>query len=120
LPIKKTKGISALAALAAKVAGVLPGRGNHVDAAADKIGRHGRQSIVMVFGPAVVDRHGPAINKAGLIQALMKGRKRTRERPARSAVQETDHRHRRLLCVCRERQARRRASDKGDKFASFH
>src|SRR5262249_15167278 len=38
----------------------------------------------------------------------------------RSSIQETDHRHRRLLRPCRERPRSRRAAEKRDELAAFH
>src|SRR5262249_10570393 len=38
----------------------------------------------------------------------------------RGAAEHTDHRHRRLLCLRRERPHRRRAADERDELAAFH
>ena len=67
----KTMGIVVVAALAAN-AGASAGRGDHGDLPANQIGRQRRQSIELILGPAVYDRHVLALDIAGLLQALAK------------------------------------------------
>ena len=68
---RKTMGIVVVAALAANAAAVLE-RGDHGDLPANQIGRQRRQSIDLIFGPAVYDRHVLALDIAGLLEALAK------------------------------------------------
>ena len=88
------------------------GRGDHGDLPANQIGRQRRQSIQLILGPAVFDRHVLALDIAGVLQALAKSAQTVRERVRRCGVEEPDHRHRRLLRARRERPRapRRRAS----------
>jgi hypothetical protein len=51
---------------------VAASREDHGHLTANQIGRQGRQSIVLVLGPAVFDRHVPALNITGFIQASAK------------------------------------------------
>jgi hypothetical protein len=71
----------------------------------------------LIIGPAVFDRHVLALDIAGFLQALAKSTQRLDECIMRLAVEEPDHRHRRLLRPCRER-PRRRAAEKRDELAA--
>ena len=113
-------GIVVVAALAASAAGGTAGRGDHGDLPANQIGRQRRQSIELIVGPAILDRHVLALDKAGLLQALAECAQAIRERVGRCGVEEPDHRHRRLLRARRERPRRRRAAEQRDELAAFH
>ena len=78
-------------------------RGDHSDLPANQIGRQLRQSIELILGPAVHDRHVLALDIAGLFQALAKSAQTVRVRVRRCGVEEPDHWHRRLLRARRER-----------------
>ena len=65
-------GIVVVADLAANAAAVPPARGDHGDLSANQFGRQRRQSIGLIFGPAVFDRHVLALDIAGVFQALAK------------------------------------------------
>ena len=67
----KTMGIVVVAALAANAAGTA-GRDDHGDLSANQIGCQRRQSIELILGPAVFDRHVLALDIAGVLQALAK------------------------------------------------
>jgi hypothetical protein len=72
-----------------------------------------------ILGPAVYDRHVLALNIAGVFEALAKSAHTVRQSIRRPAVEEPDHRHRRLLRPRRERPGGRRAADPpGPSFAS--
>jgi hypothetical protein len=77
-----------------------------------------RQSIVLIVGPTVLDRDVFALDIASILEALAQRAHRLRIRFGRLRVQESDHRHRRLLRACRERPSRR-AAEKCDEVASF-
>ena len=70
-----------------------------------------RQSIVLALRPAIFDRHVPALDIAGFAQALAERGEPGSVCFGRRAVQEPDHRHRRLLRARRERPRRRRAAE---------
>jgi hypothetical protein len=44
--------------------------GDNGDLTANEVGRHGPQSIVLAFAPAIFDRNVPAFNVADLLQAV--------------------------------------------------
>jgi hypothetical protein len=86
--------------------------------AANQIGRHCGQSIVLTLGPAVFDEHVLAFSVAGFAQALAEGGGHIHIFPGRSPIEEPDHGHRRLLRVRRQR-PRRCAAEKRDELAPF-
>ena len=55
------------------------GRGDHGDLSANQFGRQRRQSIDLILGPAVFDRHVLALDIAGVLQALAKCAQTVRE-----------------------------------------
>ena len=85
------------------------GRGDHRDLPANQFGRQRRQPLHLVLSPAVFDRDVLALDVAGLLEALAERPQAIRISVRRLAVEETDHRHRRLLRVRRERPRRRAA-----------
>ena len=68
----KTMGIVVVADLAANAAAVPPARGDHGDLSANQFGRQRRQSIGLIFGPAVFNRHVLALDIAGVFETLAK------------------------------------------------
>ena len=97
------------------------GVGNdHHDPAANQIGGERRQSIILALRPAVFDRHVPALDSAGFVQALAECSEPLRERPRRHPAEEPNHRHRRLLRARGERPPGRRAAEKRDELAPSH
>ena len=94
------------------------GRDDHGDLSANQIGRQLRQPIDLILGPAVYDRHVLALDIAGLLQALAKSAQTVRDHVRRLAVEEPDHRHRRLLRPRRQRPRRRRAAEQRDELAA--
>ena len=83
------------------------GRDKYGHLPADEIGRQRRQPIVLALRVAIVDLYVPAIDMTGFVQASLKRGVGRRRGPA---VQEPDHRHRRLLRARRERPRYRRAA----------
>src|SRR5262249_11426947 len=77
------------------------------------------QSIKLILGPAVFDRHVLTLDIARLLQALAERPQPFRDRIGRSGVQIPDHRHRRLLRPRRQR-PRRRTAEQRDELASLH
>ena len=67
-PMTKTIGMVAVAAWPPAPQGC--GRNDHGHLAADQIGRHRRQPIVLTFRPAVFDRDVVALDIAGLVQTF--------------------------------------------------
>src|SRR4029077_18520951 len=85
-----------------------------------QLNRQHLQLIVFAFGPAIFDGHVPPLDIAGFVQATFECHHEWRERFGRSTVEETYHRHRRLLRPRRERPRRRRATEQRDELAAFH
>src|SRR5262249_14459345 len=94
--------------------------GNHRHLTTNQIGRECGQSIIVTLCPAILDRNVLAFDVAGFLQTLAKGGHVTRVSLWRCAVEEPDHRHRRLLRACRERPRRRSAAEQRDELASSH
>jgi hypothetical protein len=84
-------------------------RGDHGDPPTSQFGRQRRQSIGLIFGPAVFNRHVLALDIAGVFETLAKCAQLVRDR---SGLKEPDHRHRRLLRPRRARPPRRRAAER--------
>src|SRR5215471_5696756 len=84
-----------------------------------KCGKPRSTSVIAAFRPAILDRHILALDIAGLLQTLMKRAHHGCEAVGQSAVEEPDHRHRRLLRARRER-PRRRAAEQRDERAALH
>src|SRR5262249_5500543 len=95
-------------------------RRQHGHRAQDQIGCQGRKSVVMIIRPAVFDRHILAFDVAGFGEAAVE--RRCERYVARSyrAIEEPDHRHRRLLRPRRERPRSRRAAEQRDECAAVH
>ena len=93
------------------------GGGDHVDLAANEIGRHRRQSIGLILAPAIVDRDILALDVATLFEALAERPQIIRVTVSHRGVEISDHRHRRLLRARRERPRRCRAAEQRDELA---
>ena len=92
---------------------------DHGDRSARQISRQRRNSIKLILGPSVFGRHVLALNIAGALEALAKCAQTIRQRVRRSAVEEPNHRHRRLR-VRRKRPRSRRSANERDEIAPFH
>src|SRR5262249_6291493 len=93
---------------------------DHGNLAANEIGGKLRQSIKLILGPAVDDRYILALDITSLFQALAQCSQSARHRSIwRPAVEQPDHRHRRLLRTPRERPCGS-AAEQRDERASFH
>ena len=77
---------------------------DHINFAADKVGGHGGQPIVVTFGPAPFDHHVLPLEITGFAQSLAQRGQQMCTRARRRVAEEADHRHRPLL---RPRRARR-------------
>src|SRR5262249_15997185 len=97
-----------------------PRRGDHSHMTADEIIDECGQSIVLAIGPAVLDRRILALDIAGFAQAPTESGYPGGECYIRSAVEETNQRHRRLLRPRRERPRSRRAAEERNELATFH
>src|SRR5262245_2379088 len=67
--------------------------------------------------PAVFDRHVLALDVAGVFEALAKSAQAIRQRVRRPAVEQPDHRHRRLLRPRCQRPGDCRAAEQRDELA---
>src|SRR5262249_5320530 len=97
-----------------------PRRGDHSHMTADEIIGECGQSIVVAIGPTVLDRRILALDIAGFAQALTESGYAGGECYSRPAVEETNHRHRRLLRPRRERASYRRPTKHRYEFAALH
>ena len=71
LPTSKTMGIVEVAFFAARATGG-PKSSNQIDLAADEIGGHRRQPVILAFGPAVFDGDVLPLGEAGFFQSVKK------------------------------------------------
>ena len=94
-------------------------RYDHRDAAADEIGCKRWQPIILIFRPAVLDRHVLALEKAGFLQALEELNDRVPGVISNPSDEEPDHRHRRLLRP-RHHRPRCRARKSRDELPPSH
>ena len=85
-------GIVVVADLAASNRGRC-NRGSYGDPSANQIGRQLRQSIELILGPVVYDRHVLALDIAGILEALAKSAQSVPGPVRRCGVEEPDHRH---------------------------
>jgi len=96
------------------------GRGDHVDLAADQIGRQGGQSIVLVLCKTGFNYHVAAVDIARFTQAAAERGLDVEPVIFAERVQEADHRHCGLLRTRRERPRDGRAAHERDELASLH
>src|SRR5262249_46225955 len=78
-----------------------------------EVGRHCRQPVELIFGPAEFDRDILALDEASFFKALAKSAQRVGEHIRRLAVQESDRRHRALLRVRGARREQPRSGGRG-------
>jgi hypothetical protein len=72
-------------------------RHDHVDPTMDQIGPQRRQTIVLTFGPAILDCDILSFDEAGVFQALAESARSHRIPIGGCAVEKADHRNRSLL-----------------------
>src|SRR5262249_42086696 len=89
------------------------------DPAAYEIDRHPGHPVQLTVGPAILDGDVAAVDEAGFTQASTERDHAVRIFRSRYAVEDSDHRHRRLLRARRER-PRRRAAEERDELAPPH
>src|SRR5215211_3183961 len=95
-------------------------RSDNVHSTPNQIGNKRRQSVVLALCPAVLDRHVLAFHVSAFIEALMECCQRISGVAGRPTAEESDHRHRRLLCARRERPCHGSAANQGDELAPPH
>src|SRR5262249_37169409 len=94
------------------------GCSDHGHVATHKIGRKRRQTIVASLGKAILDRRRLALDVASFFQALAKCGYEGRTLGGRAAIEESYHRHRRLLRARCKRPCGCRAAEQRDELAS--
>jgi hypothetical protein len=94
-------------------------RGDYRHLTPHEIGHERRHAIVLALHPMVFDHHVLALDVAGFVETFTKRSGVARGDLDRTAADEADHRHRRLLRPRRERPCHRRAAEKGDELTSF-
>ena len=92
------------------------GRGDRRDPAANQVDHQRGQQLGFIVRPPVVHDDVLALDIAGLLEPLAKCPQIVRLIVGRLAVEEPDHRHRRLLCTRGERPRSRRAAEQSDKI----
>src|SRR5258708_214111 len=95
-------------------------RSNYCYLTADEIGRKCQQPVILACGPAVFDPDVLALDISAVGQTLPECRDNRRIVAKRPAVEEPDHRHRRLLPARRERPCHGCTAKKRDELAPPH
>src|SRR5262249_21602399 len=93
---------------------------NHRDLSAYQISSHGREPLISIFRPAILDRNGLIFDVAGLRQSLPEPSNIGRGFARRATAKKPDHRHGRPLRARRKRPRDRRAAEERDELAPFH
>src|SRR5262249_20322596 len=83
-------------------------------------GRQHRESVVLILRETIFNDDVLALDIARFFQALAKRRQDVCILAGPPAVEKSDHGHRRLLRVRRERPRGRRAAEQRDELAPFH
>ena len=83
---------------------------------ASQLGSQTRHPVSLILRPAVFDRSVLAVDVTGLLEALEERREEGRITLRRRAVEESDHRHRRLLRPCHERPRCHRPAEQRDEL----
>src|SRR6516165_666807 len=112
--VKKTIGIVVVAAFAGSAAGVFA-----TITATCRRTKH-RESVVLILRETVFNDDVLALDIARFFQALAKRRQDVCILAGPPAVEKSDHGHRRLLRVRRQRPGCRRAAEKRDKLTAPH
>ena len=95
-------------------------RGDHGDLAANQFRRQRRQAFDLVLGPAIFDRDVLSLDIACVLEALAECAQMFGVALRRLAVEEPNHRHRRLLRARRERPRHHSAAEQRDELAPLH
>src|SRR5262245_38151207 len=85
---------------------------------ASQLGDQTRHPVALIMRPAVFDRDVLAIDVTGLLETLEERRVEGRQTLRRLAVEESDHRHRRLLRPRRKRPTYCRAAEQRYELAA--
>jgi hypothetical protein len=86
----------------------------------NEISRERRQPIQSSLRPAIFDRDVLTLDVTGFVQATAERGHYGSERLSRLSIQESDHRHRRLLPAHGERPSSHRAAEQRDEVAPLH
>ena len=116
----KTIGMVAVAALSGAAQTVGGAGEQHRHLPLDQFGRQRRQLIEPPVSPAKFDRDVLALDKTAFAERSGETPPQVPHGGWRTAAEETDHRHRRLLRARRERPRRRRAAEQRDELAPLH
>src|SRR5262249_15023311 len=92
----------------------------HRDLALKEFGRERRQAIVLTIRKAINNPNILALDITRFSQSGLKSCHHVGRPTARTALEETDHRHRRLLRACRERPRDGSAADERDERTPLH
>ncbi|MGB7100061.1 MAG: hypothetical protein WBD95_15020 [Xanthobacteraceae bacterium] len=109
----ETIGIDDVAALAASCRNVPAARDDHGDLTSNQVGCQRRQPINLTLRPTVFDRHVPPFDIAGLTQAIAERLHKMFNCARRRAVEEPNHRLRRLLRPRSQRPCDCHAAERG-------
>src|SRR5262249_46988699 len=90
------------------------------DLALKEFGRERRQAIVLTIRKAINNPNILALDITRFSQSGLKSCHHVGRPTARTALEEPDHRHHRLLRACRERPRCRRAAEQRDELAAPH
>src|SRR5215831_8031479 len=72
--------------------------------------------MILAFEPVILDGYVLATDVTGFSKPVAERIRKARQSIRRPAIDEPDHRHRRLLRACRERPRHRRATECGQQF----
>src|SRR5262249_59706108 len=104
--------------LSGKRSNITADRNDNCNLPADEISGQWSEPVVISLCPAVFDRHVAVFNKTGVIQPLSNDCEQECISCPRTAAQDSDRRHRRLLRPHRQRPRSRRAAEKRDELAA--
>jgi len=91
---------------------------DHGHLAADEFCRHRWKPVITIVGKAILDSDVLPLDESGLVKALPERTDEVFGASRRRGAEETDHRHRRLLCVCCERPGGSRAAKQRDELTA--
>ena len=126
-PVMKTIGMVGVADLAARVAGGPPAamtltlcltRSSYIvfDEVLCELGK----SLVLALRPSILDAQAIALDISGVFQPLQERRSEMSRLGRRPRLQESDDRHRRLLCACHHRPRNSSTAEQRDELPPPH
>lgn len=105
--------------LRGKCGGFAAGRDQNCNLLVDESGRHGRETIILPFGPTVLEFDVLPGDEAGGLQTLFERCDQVLRFVGRPGAQKSDHRRRLLGASC-QRPSRSRTTNEGDERAPSH